>query len=242
MKTIIAFMSLAIFSFACFGQSQDKIEWGEKYNTSGATLVLKEFGRTPAKGQTVVTYNLYATGLPKDVEYTLWTRLAGEQPQATADAFINKDGLVVNVLADPAKGTDEDPINLKILAGRGEPKLFALISNDDHYRVFGQATPFPIESTSGPCRISATMMSRNYSGVFVVVTGLQPKEEFQVVQKSGNEGGQTKVTAEADGTYRTLVFPAVKGQASGKLQFTVTAKSCAVGLEVPWGQGSYVVQ
>lgn len=93
-----------------------------------------------------------------------------------------------------------------------------------------------------PHNISTHLMSRNYSAVFVVVTGLQPKEEFQVVQKSGNEGGQTKLTADSDGTYRTLVFPAVKGQAFGKLQFTATAKSCTVGLEIPWEQGSYLVQ
>lgn len=242
MKTITAIVISWVFSFACCGQSQDKIEWGEKYNTAGATLLVKEVGRTRTNGQTVVTYNLYASGMPKDSEYALWTRLAGEQPQATASAFINKDGLVVNILAEPAKGIAEDPLNLKVLAGRGEPKLFALISTDAHYRVFGQATPFPIETTSGPCHISATMMSRNYSAVFIVVTGLQPKEEFQVVQKSGNEGGQTKLTADTDGTYRTLVLPAVKGQAFGKLQFTATAKSCTLGLEVPWGQGSYLVQ
>lgn len=76
----------------------------------------------------------------------------------------------------------------------------------------------------------------------MVVTGMQPKQEIQVVQKSGNEGGQQKATAAADGTYRTLVFPAVKNQASGKLKFKMVAKSCTVELEVPWGQGSYILQ
>ncbi len=165
MKTIITLLISAVFSFACFAQSPDKMEWGEKYNTSGANLMLKAVRRTPTNGQTVVTYNLYAIGLPKDVEYTLWVKLAGEQPQASADALINKDGLVVNVLAEPAKGIHEDPIDLQVLAGRGEPKLFALISEDARYRVFGQATPFPIEKISGPCRLSATMMGPNYTGV-----------------------------------------------------------------------------
>lgn len=242
MKSIVTFVIVCISSVACFGQSRGSIEWGENFNTGGATLLVKEVGRGRTNKQTVVTYNLFASGLPKDLEYTLWTRLPGEQPQETAAAYINKDGLIVNVLADPANGIAEDPINLRVLAGRGEPKLFALISTDAHYRAFGQAVPFPIENALGPCRISATMMSREYNSVFVALTGLQPKEEFQVVQKSGNEGGQTKHTAEADGTFRTLVFPAAKGQSSGKFQLTVTAKSCTVGLEVPWGQGSYVIQ
>jgi hypothetical protein len=42
---------------------------------------------------------VFVSGLPKDVEYTLWTRLAGRDPQSVADALISKDGLVVNVLA-----------------------------------------------------------------------------------------------------------------------------------------------
>jgi hypothetical protein len=91
---------------------KDKMEWGEEFNSNGATLVLREAGRSRASGQTVITYNLFVSGLPKDVEYTLWMRLVGGDPQAVADAFINKDGLVVSVLADAANNVAEDPINL----------------------------------------------------------------------------------------------------------------------------------
>jgi hypothetical protein len=224
------------------GQTSEKLEWGEKYNSDGATLLLKEIGRNRPNGQTVITYNLYVAGLPKDVEYTLWTRLVGNKPQAVADAFVNKDGLVVSVLSDSAHNVTEDPINLKVVAGRGEPKLFAVIANDGRYRVFGQVVPFPIENTSGPCRISATMAGQNYIGVSVVVTGLQSKEEFQIAQWSGSEAAQTTATAADDGSYRTLVLPFVKGQSSGKLKFSVNAKACTVNVEVPWGQGSYAIQ
>jgi len=170
------------------------MDWGEKFNSNGATLVVKERGRSRVNGQTVITYNLFASGLPKDSEYTLWTKLVGSKPQAVADAFINNDGLVVNVLSDPVHSVAEDPIN------------------------------------------------SNYSGVFIVVTGLQPKEEFQTIQQSGREGASTKATAAEDGSYKVLIFPFVKGQSSGKLRLKVSAKTCAVGLEVPWGQGSYAIQ
>jgi hypothetical protein len=100
--------------------------------------------------------------------------------QSVADAFISKDGLVVNVLADSAHGVAEDPIHLKVFAGRGEPTRVGVISNDCQYRVFAEVVSFPIENSAGPCKLSATMMSANYFIVQVVVTGLQSKEEFDV--------------------------------------------------------------
>jgi len=242
MKSLGRILIYAVLAAVGFGQTQEKIEWGEKFNSDGATLVLKEIGRTRIKNQTVVTYNAYASGLPKDVEYTLWTKLVDREPRGVADAYINKDGLVVNVLADPARNIAEDPINLKVFAGRGEPKLFGLIANDGHVRAFGEVVPFPIENKSGQCSIFATMKMQNYFMVSIVVTGLQPREEFQIDQQSGNEAAQTKATAESDGSYRVILMPFVKGQSSGTFRFTVNGKSCLVGVEAPWGQGSYAIQ
>jgi hypothetical protein len=242
MKTLVALLVCHVLCTASFAQTQDKIDWGEKFNSNGATLVAKEGGRSRVKGQTVVTYNLFASGLPKDVEYTLWVKPVGSNPQAGPDAFINKDGLIVNVLADPAHNVAEDPINLKVFAGRGEPKRFAVIANDGRYRAFGQVIPFPIENSAGPCNISATMMEPDYSAVFIVVTGLQPKEEFQTIEQSGNEGASTKATAAEDVTYRAFFLPFIKGQSSGKLRFKVSAKACTGYVDVPWGQGSYAIQ
>lgn len=242
MKLLFALLTCGVLSLPCAGQTRGELQWGEKYNSAGATLVVKETARVRTNGQTVITYNLFVSGLPKDLEYTLWSRLPGTNPQSVADAYLNKDGLVVSVLADPPHNVAEDPIDLKIVAGRGELKQFAVISNDAKYRVFGEVVPFPIATTSGPCSISATMLGPNYSAVYIVVSGLSPKEEIRIRQRSGNEGGDSKATAASDGSYRVTVFPFVKRQQSGKLAFSVTAKACGVDLAIPWGEGSYVIQ
>lgn len=242
MKTLVMILVCAVSSAAYFGKVQDKTDWGERFNSQGATLVLKETGRTSVNGQTMITYRMFASGLPKEVDYTLWTRPVGSGPRSIADAFINRDGLIVNVLADPSHGVVEDPIDLKVLAGRGEPKSFAVISNDAHYRVFAEVVPFPVENSVGPCKLSAIMMSPDYFVVQLVATGLQPREEFQIESQSGDERGQSKATASDDGSYRTTVLPFVKGQTSGKLKFSVNGKACSLAVEVPWGKGSYVVQ
>ena len=148
----------------------------------------------------------------------------------------------MNSLGDPSHKASEDPINLKVVAGRGEPKEFGLIANDGDDRAFGQVVPFPIEKSIGACHVSAIMTGQNYSRVLFVVTGLQPGEEFQIDQQSGGESRQAKATAAQNGTYRAIVFPLAKGKPSGKLRFNVNAKACLAELDVPWGEGSYVIQ
>lgn len=122
MKVVIAFLFPLIFTITSFAQAPDKKEWDEKFNSNGAKLALKESGRNRKMGQTAVSYSLYAYGLSKDEDYTLWTWAVGSDPEAVADAYINKDGLVVNALADPVRKIAEDPINLVVFAGRGEPE------------------------------------------------------------------------------------------------------------------------
>src|SRR5215471_2644356 len=240
---LLVLLSICCLSFAvCLGQAPAKLEWGEKFNSPGSQLVLKETGRNRINGQTVVNYSIFASGLPKDLDYTLWTRVGDGDPQAVADAFINKDGRVVNVMADSTHNVAEDAINLKIVAGKGEPKRFAIISNDGGHRVFGQVIPFPIESAAGSCHISVEMLTANYNSVLIVANGFQAKEELQIDSMSEGESGQTTAAASDDGTYRSVIFTQVKGKQSGKTKVNISAKSCRVGVEFPWGQSSYHIQ
>jgi hypothetical protein len=217
-------------------------KWGEDLNSAGAKLVLKETGRTRLNGRTVVTYSMFASGFPLDSQYTLWSRLVGSDPQTAADALLNPEGKLVSQLADAEHHTAEDPINLKVLAGRGEPKQFALISSDGKFRAFAQVIPFPIEASEGPCHLSAVMTGPNYIGVLIGLTGFRPGEDLLIDTRSDHEGGQSKGKATDRGTYDSALFPFVKGKRSGKVRFSVAAKSCNVGIELPWGEGSYELQ
>jgi hypothetical protein len=106
-------------------------QWSEKCNSPGAKLTYKEIGRTRIQDRTVITYKLLASGLPKDGHYVLCVLNVGSDPRATTDAYLNEEGKVVNILADPAHHTAEDPINLKVFGRKAEPIQFALISDDD---------------------------------------------------------------------------------------------------------------
>jgi hypothetical protein len=205
-------------------------------------LSYKEIGRATIQGRTVITYNLFASGLSKDQHYVLCVLNVGSDPKAVADAYLNSDGKVVNVLADAAHHVAEDPINAKVFGGKGEPIQFALISDDDKSRAFTQIVPFPWEETAGPCHLSLIETGPYYFGVLIRLTGFQPDEELSTEQQSENEGGQSKAKTDAQGTYNTALLPFVKGKRSGKARFVVSGKSCKIGIEFPWGEGSYKYQ
>jgi hypothetical protein len=67
---------------ALWGQDkQFTDDWTKGANSSGASLTLKETGRNGMKGRTVVSYRLFASGLPEGQHFTLWTWTLGSEPR-----------------------------------------------------------------------------------------------------------------------------------------------------------------
>lgn len=241
---LIAVLCIALLSCAlrCEGQVPPRDRWGEKFNSPGATLTYKEIGRTTMLGKTVITYNLFAAGLPKGEHYTLCTMNIGTDPGARADAYLNETGKVVNVLADPEHHVAEDPINLKVAAAKGEPLQFALVSDDRQLQAFTQIIPFPIEKDAGSGHLTAIETAPYYVAMFIGIRGLQPNEEFEVNKSSENEGARSTAKADSQGRYNVGLFPVVKGKKRGTARFLVKAKSCNIGIEFPWGEGTQEYQ
>ena len=239
------FRSVVFLATVCISAlwAQDKQfadDWTKGANSPGSTVILKETSRNVMGGRTVVSYRLFASGLPKGPHFTLWTWILGNEPKAVADAFINPEGLVVNRLGDIKQ--KEDPIDVRVFAGRGERKRFALTSDDWTLQAFAEATPFPIEQIANGCRLSVEMSAPNYAGVVVRASGFQPNEALSIEMASGPEGGKQQATATPEGTYNAVIFPFVKGQKSGKANVTITTPKCSVAVQFPWGDGSYKIQ
>jgi hypothetical protein len=189
-------------------------DWSKAANSPGTALTLKETGRNATNGRTVVSYRLFASGLPKGQHFTLWTWILGSDPEAVADAFINPEGLIVNKLGDATH--KEDPIDVRAVAGRGERKRFAITSDDWTLQAFAEAVPFPIEQTVNGCQLSIEMSAPNYQGVVVRGSGFQPTESLTIDLGSGPEGGKQQVNATPEGTYTAAIFPSVRGKNQGK--------------------------
>lgn len=240
-RVCCAFFLVAIFSSAMWGQDKRFTDdWTKGASSPGLALTLKETGRNAMQGRTVVSYRLFASGVPKGQHFTLWTWNLGSEPQAVADAFVNQDGLVVNRLGDATH--KEDPIDLRTFSGRGERKRFALTADDSNLQAFAEAVPFPIEQTSNGCRLSVEMSAPDYAGVVLRGFGFHPNEALTIDLTSGPDAGKQQATATPEGTYTAAIFPAVKGQKSGKVSVTITSPKCSVAVQFPWGDGSYRIQ
>jgi hypothetical protein len=120
-------------------------QWSEKSNSPGAKLTYKEIGLARIQDRTVI-YLPSVCVLPKDGHYVLCVLNVGSDPRATTDAYLNEEGKVVNILADPAHHTAEDPINLKVFGRKGEPIQFALISDDDFLMTIIRALSHRLQS------------------------------------------------------------------------------------------------
>jgi hypothetical protein len=215
-------------------------DWTKGASSPRSSLTLRETGRSAMNGNTVVSYRLFASGLPKAQHFTLWTWRLGSNPEALTDAFINPDGLVVNRLGDATH--KEDPIDVRGVAGRGEKKRFAITSDDWTLQAFAEAVPFPIEQTVNGCHLSVEMSAPNYEGVIVRGSGFQPNEPLTIDLASGREGGTEQLNATPQGTYTAAIFPYVKGQKTGKSSVTISTPKCTVAVQFPWGDGSYRLQ
>lgn len=220
----------------------DTKEWGEQFNTQGATLLATESRRAQVNGQTAVYYNLSASGLPREKEYILWYWVIGGQPQAAARAYISASGELMNNPPDAQHPSGTTLVTFAALGGKGEPKRFGLISKDGQNRVFQEVVPFPIEATDNSCKLSAVMGAPRYYSVAIHASGFKPGEQVITDTQSENEKLQGNDKADERGTFVALIFPFVQGKTSGNATFSATGAACKVTVGFPWGQGSYQYQ
>jgi hypothetical protein len=219
-------------------------QWNEQNNSPGATLNYKETGRSLLNGKTVVAYNLFTSGLPRDVQYVLSTApLGAATPIKIRDVRLTEDGNIVNATADPEHNiVAGEPLPINLLGAKGQPFQFAVVSADGRLRAFTRIIPFPIEADTGPCHLSVEELMIDYEGILILLKGLQSNEAIVLKCNCGKKGHETKGTADAQGTFIAAVDTRVKGKQSGTFEFELKAQSCKIGMQVPWGKGADKLQ
>jgi hypothetical protein len=217
--------------------------FGKGMNSLGVDLSMKETSRTHAEDRTLVHYDLYAKGLPHKSVYTIY------QVQINGSILKNLDGVTLDedgrAVCAGTPGTctgngPNDPIDLMVYAGKGEPKRFALMSDDEaHLKGFVEVVPFPNDATDKGCRIESIIGTPNAELIYVRGNGFEPNSELIIDSESYDEKHHDITKAAADGSYFSAIMPSVLGKKSGTTSLEVKAKNCNPKLTFSWGEGTY---
>jgi hypothetical protein len=213
--------------------------FGKKMNSPGVDLSLKEIGRTPTTDRTLVKYELYATGLPTDLIYTLFkVQISGKVLKQLDGVTIDSKG---RAICAGRKGTcsgpgPNSPIDLAFFAGKSEPIRLSLASNDDSQKKgFISAVPFPNAATDKGCRLESILGTPKGEITYVQGSGFEPNEELTTDGESYGEKNHSVSKAEADGSYFAVAMPNVLGKTTGMTTWSVKGKNCNPKLTFSWG-------
>jgi len=213
--------------------------FGKKMNSPGVELSLEETTRSHAADRTLVRYRLYGTGLPSKTTFALMqVQIDGSVTQVMDGVTLDASG---QAICAGREGTCQgngpnDPIDLVVYAGKGEPKRFGLVSDDEaHVKGFVGVVPFPNATTDKGCRLESIIGTPNGELTFIQGDGFEPNAELTIDSQSYDEKHHDIAKAEADGTYFAAILPYVSGKKSGNSVWEVKSKSCDPKLNFSWG-------
>jgi hypothetical protein len=230
------------------GGGTEDCTWDPACSTAGVGVVLRESSRVTAGKQKLVEYELVGTGLPAGRLFTAWLFPFGERPVP----------LFTGVTGDSAGGITCADTSVRATAGAlptkqwclsrfplflpietfapSEPVKMALISNDDSVRAYATAFPVPLQAEGGGCRLWLELLTTSRDAFRLSGVGFEGGADARFVSTSGKEVIEATRTIPADGSFWTLVSPAVKGKRGGRSSFAVSTPGCTVTLQYKWGR------
>ena len=217
------------------------VTWGKW----GVALWPTEFKATPGvslrfhlQNDDGLQYALMAEGFPEDKTYFLWQKtLASGQPTRTPIELSIRKKAAADGFGFVVKRADGGTVLMKPDGfAEGEALQVALISEDKTIVALAKTIPNPIESVRDPYRIWVELATANSSGFIIWGEGFEPNEEMNTTSISEGETVMSKVRANVEGRFMTMIFPAVVGRQSGLASYSVAGKAGEVKVHYRWGQ------
>ena len=213
--------------------------WGPKMNSEGASITLKEISRKRTADGTAVVYRLIGMGLPKDRIYSILTpRLDLQYSPSTPGVMLDAKGQAI-CPGKPDTCTGQkpnDPIDLLVLAARGEPKRFAVASEDNELHAFAYVVPFPIQGKDKGCTAEAVMLTANAEAMLIHGAGFPPGSEVKFLVVSEGEPHERTSKADGEGALYDVALPFVQGKTHGKARIMLQSSACNPSVTFDWGK------
>lgn len=211
-----------------------QMNWGLKMSSPGVSVVVKETARKSTGQQTVVFYRIFTSGMPKDKTYSLVTTPFNLQSMvATNGVTLDDSGQAM---------TSGSPLDLGVVAAKGEPKRFSLVSDDGQSKAFFYVTPFPVKGTDHGCTVEETLLLQHAEAVLIQGSGFPPSSTVHMKASSEKEVHEGDLKADALGNVSTVLLPFVKGKTDGRASVALSSLTCSPSLKYQWGLHSYQEQ
>jgi hypothetical protein len=207
--------------------------------TPGVRLELLELPRT--KTRSAAAYRMRVTGVPRKMEFELWTQDFGALFRKVASGFrADEKGNVVSVRSDKGR---LGPVPLTVRPGpfpKGAAWSVALVSTGRDVRTFAAVIPRPMISRSGACIVQLELISYNGDRFVATGAGFAPGEEVTVESKLPGRTLEKRQRIAADGRLPTDVIVQDALPANARARYAVTAPSCQVAIDYDWGKHALV--
>ena len=210
--------------------------WGPKTSTPGASLTLREFDRSGP----IVRYDLAASGVPKDVVYSLIAWPVTQKAPIVSMQGVTLDDSGIAVCAG-IPGTcsgdgPNDPIHVTLQPIPGEPARLGLVSADGKVRALAKIVPIPLRGEDRGCSVGATLLTPGAEVVLIEGAGFPPNSDMTLSSDSGQEHQGGKGHIDEDGKYTSAILPYRQGATRGVTKVVLESAKCAPSLSFRWGR------
>jgi hypothetical protein len=137
---------------------------------------------------------------------------------------------------------EQDEVVLVVHAGKGEPKRFALVSEDQKLLVPGTLVPYPLEAKDKACGVQALLASPHGEAFLLEGSGFPRLATVNIESISAGERQTANFQSSPTGELTATVFPFVVGKDSGIVEVHLSTPDCKLDLKLPWGKDSYHIE
>lgn len=227
------------------GRLRDDFLLWQTLSTPGATLTAKEIERKrDAKEGLLVTYELYASGFPREAVYDLVTWPTGDLiPQTMLiGVSVDKDGRLycAGKVKGQCKSDGDVPLRVTAFSRPGKPFRYALYNNlprRSPSAIIATVVliPEPIESHDGKCSVSVIRLMSLFEVAYLDANGFPPDSPIKLDGNAVTLGSEHAFKSDKNGHASWLVLPLTDGHTSGTAKVNVSGSSCSQTVEFSWG-------
>jgi hypothetical protein len=184
-------------------------------------------------------YHLRASGVPRDVVFSVWTKEFGGAFQEVLRRFrLDETGMLVGFDQSGQSQRLDRVALVPESYPRGAAWEVGLVSDDGTIMAFAKVIPKPITARSGACTLSLELVSRRGDRFLASGSGFAPGEVVAVEWRESERTVKRLERVGGDGQLPPDVLSHRASEVDHQARYSVTGRDCALALDYEWGDAA----